>query len=452
MGAFGQLIDLAPLTKTAGGQRVVNYFAAFNSGDEQKLEAFFGENITAESLKQRPVQPRLEVHREMILNFKTLEIKKVQSVTDSAIKVLVHAKNGDWLEFSFAIETEPSQKIIGLQIDDSPIRPTEKTSASAAAMNKAEFIKTVDSYVDEQIVADKFSGVVLVAKGDKVLYSKATGLADQDKKTPNNIDTKFNLGSINKIFTKIAIGQLIAAGKISPDDKLGKFLPEYPNHEAAEKVTVANLLAMRSGISDFFGPKFEATPKGQFRKNADFIPLFAGEPLAFEPGTKNQYSNGGYVLLGAIIEKVTGVSYYDYVRENIFKPAGMKDTDSFEAEKMPANAANGYTSKSPTGKRVNNVDTRPAKGSSAGGGYSTANDLLKFSLALQNGKLLVPDDNGRPRTEAESGIAGGAPGINALLNVSGQSGYTVIVLANYDPPSAVDVGKQISEWVKAIKE
>ena len=198
------------------------------------------------------------------------------------------------------------------------------------------------------------------------------------------------------------MGQLIAAGKISPDDKLGKFLPDYPNREAAEKVTVAHLLAMRSGIGDFFGPKFDAAPKGQFRKNVDFIPLFAGEPLAFEPGTKNQYSNGGYVLLGAIIEKVTGVSYYDYVRENIFKPAGMKDTDSFEADKMPVNAANGFTSKNPGGKRINNVDTRPAKGSSAGGGYSTVSDLLKFSLAIQSRKLLVPDDNGHPRTESET--------------------------------------------------
>ena len=155
---------------------------------------------------------------------------------------------------------------------------------------------------------------------------------------------------------------MVAAGKISPDDKLGKFLPDYPNREAAEKVTVANLIAMKSGIGDFFGEKFQAMPKTSFRKNGDFIPLFASQPLAFEPGTKNQYSNGGYVLLGAIIEKVTGMSYYDYVRENIFKPAGMNDTDSFEADKMPANAASGYTTKIKPGVTTNNIESLAAGG------------------------------------------------------------------------------------------
>src|SRR5207253_2202656 len=133
---------------------------------------------------------------------------------------LAQAKNGDWIEFSFAIESAPSQKLVGMQLDDSPTPPTEKATIVAATMNRAEFIKTVGSYVDRQIAEDRFSGVVMVAKGDNVLYSKAAGLADEERKIPNNIDTKFNLGSINKIFTKIAIGQLIAAGKISPDDKL----------------------------------------------------------------------------------------------------------------------------------------------------------------------------------------------------------------------------------------
>ena len=160
-------------------------------------------------------------------------------------------------------------------------------------------------------------------KDDKPIFEKAYGLANKETNTPNKTDTKFNLGSINKIFTRIAIGQLVQQGKISFDDKLGKYLPDYPNKDAAEKVTIRHLVTMKSGIGDFFGDKFTAMPKDKLRKNSDFIPLFADKPLAFEPGTNEQYSNGGYILLGAIIEKVSGKSYYDYVRENIFKPAGM---------------------------------------------------------------------------------------------------------------------------------
>ena len=174
--------------------------------------------------------------------------------------------------------------------------------------------------------------------------------------------------------------------------------------------------------------------------------------MAFEPGTNEQYSNGGYILLGAIIEKVTGKSYYDYVRENIFKVAGMTNTDSYETDKMPVNTANGYTKRNPKNELINNVNSRPFRGSAAGGGYSTAEDLLKFSLALKSGKLSVPDDDGNPRKDSGLGIAGGADGINALLIINGQTGYTIIVLSNYDPPSAEKVGTQIRDWTKQIKE
>ena len=294
--------------------------------------------------------------------------------------------------------------------------------------------------------------MVLVAKDDKPVFSRAYGLASKEQNISNRPDTKFNLGSINKTFTRVAIGQLVRQGKISFDDKLGKYLPDYPNRDAAEKVTVRHLVTMKSGIGDFFGEKFDSAPKDRFRNNSDFIPLFADKPLAFEPGTKDQYSNGGYILLGAIIEKVSGKSYYDYVRDNIFKPAGMADTDSYESEKMPPNTASGYTNRGAKGGRVNNVFTRPARGSAAGGGYSTAEDLLKFSIALKAGKLTIPDDNGQPRKDAGWGIAGGADGINGVFMVNAQSGYTVIVLSNYDPPAAEQSGKQLREWLKQIQQ
>ena len=284
--------------------------------------------------------------------------------------------------------------------------------------NNAELLSTIEKYLNQEASNDKFSGVVFIAKNDKPIFFNAYGMADKENKLPNKLQTKFNLGSINKNFTRVAIGQLVQQGKISFDDKLGKYLPDYPNKEATEKVRIRHLVNMTSGIGDFFGTKFITTPKENFRTNSDFIPLFANNSLAFEPGTKEQYSNGGYVLLGAIIEKVSGQSYYDYVKESIFNVAGMTNTDSFETNKMPDNTAIGYTKSNLQSNWMSNVKFRPFRGSAAGGGYSNAEDLLKYSIALKSRKLTIPDDNGQPQNEVIFGIAGGSEGVNALLIVN----------------------------------
>ena len=449
---FAQQTAIDALSKTQSGQRVLGYFAAFNSGDEQKLKEFFLNNLTADALKQRPVEPRLEFHRQVRSDFQSFEIKKIVWASDTEIDVLVQGKTGGWAAYSFAFEKESPNKMRGWQIEQTDAPETTQTPKYNAPTNKTELLATVEKYLSDQVAEDNFSGVVLIAKDDKPIFSKAYGLANKETKTPNNLETKFNLGSINKIFTRIAIGQLVKQGKISFNDKLGKYLPDYPNKDAREKITIGHLVTMKSGVGDFFGEKFMTIPKDKLRKNSDFIQLFSDIPLAFEPGTSEQYSNGGFILLGAIIEKVTGMSYYDYVRENIFKPAGMANTDSFETDKAPANTANGYTRRNPKSELINNVNSRPFRGSAAGGGYSTADDLLKFSFALKSGKLGVPDDDGNPRKEAGLGIAGGSDGINALLLINGQTGYTIIVLSNYDPPTAEKAGTQIRDWAKQIKE
>ncbi len=451
---FGQSPDLSELSEMEGGRRVLEYFKAFNSGDEQKLKEFFLNNLSTEALERRGVEPRLEFHKQVRADFQTLEIKdlvsvKIEDVVD--ISLLVQGRTGGWLAYTFTFETASPQKLLGWQIEPTEAPQGNKKPSYENPKTKAEFLSTVEKYLSDLVAEDKFSGVVLVAQDDKPIFSKAYGEADKEKKLPNNLDTKFNLGSINKMFTRVAIGQLVQQGKISFEDKLGKFLPDYPNTKAAEKVTIRHLITMKSGIGDFFGEKFFSTSKDKFRQNSDYIPFFADQPLAFEPGTKEQYSNGGYVLLGAIIEKVTGQSYYDYVRENIFKPAEMTNTDSFETDQTPPNTANGYFKQNQPAW-TNNINTRPARGSSAGGGYSNANDLLKFSVALKSGKLTIPDDEGKPRKDSNLGMAGGSIGINALFLMNKQSGYTIIVLSNYDPPSAERTGGQIRDWLRQIKE
>jgi CubicO group peptidase (beta-lactamase class C family) len=372
------------------------------------------------------------------------------------IEVLTQSKNGDrWLSFSIGVEPQAPHGIAEVRIRPAS-GPVEKigergnpTAPGKEKLGEAGLIEKLNALIDKGVKDDSFSGVVMVARNNQPLFQRAVGLANKSAALPNRIDTKFNLGSINKIFTRIAITQLSEQGKVSFDDTIGKHLPDYPNKDAAAKVTIKQLLEMQSGIGDFFGPKFEATPKTRIRSINDYLPLFADQPLKFEPGTSRAYSNGGYIVLGAIIEKVTGQSYYDYVREHIFKPAGMNNTDSYEADAKIPNLAEGYLGKEKD-ERATNINTRPARGSSAGGGYSTADDLLKFTIALQNNKLLSPENS--RRIGGGLGIAGGAPGINAALEFNSHSGFTIIVLSNYGPPSAESACEEIRRWVASVKE
>ncbi len=440
------------------------YFKAFNTGDEKVMADYFNENVASESLKQRPVQQRLQFYRQMRAEMQTVAVRQVLQVNDNETNVLAQSNNGDWFNFAFMFEPQPPNKLIGVRVNKADAPNDSGTDRAAnknqPSLTEAEFIAETGKFIDELVKNDEFSGVVLITKNEKPIFAKAFGLANKDTGTPNRLDTKFNLGSLNKSFTQVAVGQLVKQGKISYDDKLGKYLPDYPNQEAAEKVTIRHLLTMTSGVGDIFGDKYFATPKEKLRNIRDFIPLFSDKPLAFEPGTKNRYSNGGYILLGAIIEKVTGKSYYDYVRENIYKPLGMTNTDFYESDKTIPNTAEGYTKegvKSDDKKtRRNNLDTRPTKGSSAGGGYSTAEDLLKYSLALQSGKIQIPDET--PALKDSNGkflgmsIAGGAPGINAVLDIIPGAGYTIVILSNYDPPSAEKVDKQLGNYLGRIKK
>ena len=313
-----------------------------------------------------------------------------------------------------------------------------------------------------------FSGVVLLARNGTPFFLEAYGSADRDFAVPNRKDTKFNLGSINKIFTQAAIAQLAAAGKLSLSDTVRKHLPDYPS-PVADRITIQELLTMSSGLGDFFGKRYDATPKSRLRTLADYLPLFADEPLLFEPGTSRRYSNAGYVVLGLIVEKASGQAYHDYVREHLFRPAGMKDTDAYPQDAIVPNRAVGYTRESegaapasPDAPLRVNAYALPAVSSSAGGGYSTAADLLAFDQAMRANRLLSPawtdwfySDKSNPPSPGSParkrgggfGFAGGTAGVNAVLECDLDTGATIVVLSNLDPPSAESVAKKLRGWM-----
>ena len=345
-------------------------------------------------------------------------------------------------------------------------------SNSPVKMTEKQFAAQLASLIDKAALADSFSGVALVAKDGKSIFHKAVGFANKETRLPNKIGTRFNLGSINKSFTSVAIAQLGQQGKLQYSDTIARHLPDYANKAVAEKITIHQLLTHSSGLGDYLNSGSLA----QVKTLQDLLPLFVNQPLLFEPGERVQYSNSGYVVLGLIIERLSGRSYYDYVKENIFKPAGMTKTDSYELNQQVEDLAVGYTSMSREGPqrktRTANTSTLAGKGSSAGGGYSTVEDMLKFANALSANKLLSPEFTelvftgggiakppgpGRGYGFMQNqmngvrivGNGGGGPGVNAMFRIYFGRGYTVVVLSNYDPPSAQEIAGKIQEMILA---
>ncbi len=185
--------------------------------------------------------------------------------------------------------------------------------ASSERKPAAELAKDLEAKLETLAKKGEFSGTALIAKDGKPIWQKAFGLQDREKKIPVNLETRFRIGSMNKMFTAVAIAQLVEAGKLKFDDTLASVLPDYPNQEVAQKITVAQLLTHTSGLGDIFGPAFEEK-KDSLREVKDYLQLFVDEPLRFEPGTRWSYSNAGFVVLGLMIEKLSGQSYHDYIQ------------------------------------------------------------------------------------------------------------------------------------------
>jgi CubicO group peptidase (beta-lactamase class C family) len=276
---------------------------------------------------------------------------------------------------------------------------------------------------------------------------------------PNRLDTKFNLGSMNKMFTAVVIAQLAEEGKLAFGDPIGKHLTDYANKEVAEKVRIHHLLTHTSGVGDYFNEQFMTASRDRFRTVRDFFPLFVERPLEFTPGERFRYSNAGFLLLGAIIEKLTGKSYFDAVQERLYRRAGMTNTDAYEMDRDTPNLAIGYTwdgVESPSDGPRNNLFMHVIKGGPAGGGFSTVEDLLRFDQALRRHRLLGPKQTEllltgkvkpNPARDSEYGYGffvekrggqrivghgGGFPGISAALDIYLDSSYTVAVLSNDD--------------------
>jgi len=341
-------------------------------------------------------------------------------------------------------------------------------------MSPEEIGEVLSDLLQRLAYDDEFSGVALLVKDGEVLHRQAYGLASRRFDVPNRVDTKFNLGSMNKMFTATAILQLAQAGRLDVHGRLIEYLPDFPNREVAERVTLHHLLTHTSGMGSFW-EAMEGMNWTTLREPADHLPLFAHEPLEFEPGARMSYSNSGFLVLGLVIEAVTGQTYYDYVREHVFEPAGMTDTDSWAMDEVVPNLAIGYTRAGEgghghDGPLRNNLFLHRLRGGPAGGGFSTVDDLARFGQALAAGTLLDAEHTellltGKVDTGWGPGMRyaygfmdqildghrllghnGGAPGISSEFAMVPGDGYLFAILSNLDG-GATFVGGRLREMI-----
>ncbi len=440
--------------------RIDAFVSALASGNAEKFEAMAREHFAPDTYARRTSDDRRLLVERLRADFGTISVIGIEARPSGKVTLQVHGSTGLDGRVELTVETAAPSRITGVGItvggpgDDEEGPGAAPPAPVNPAMTPAQMTAALDGYLTPMAASDAFAGVVLVAKDGAAVYERSFGLADRSKKSAITPATRFNLGSINKIFTKTAIAQLIAQGKLALTDTIGKVLPDYPNAQA-RPATIDQLLNHRAGVSDFFVPEFDREPKSRFRSNADYFQFLAPRPLLFEPGTKTEYCNGCYVVLGAIIERVSGARYEDYIAGHVFTPAGMKGAGFFQSDRFPPDVAVGYTRQGPGAPDTlrTNETMHGASGSAAGGAYATAADLLAFDNALREGRLLDAKMTawmlgggsaaaGR-RAPGPLGIAGGAPGCNADLESDGA--WTVVVVGNLDPPNAVRVGKAIRQ-------
>jgi D-alanyl-D-alanine carboxypeptidase len=420
------------------------WLEAFNSGDPIRIRAFLDSRWAAGKLD-----------RELTLRDRSggFELRALEQATTTSLTGIMQERDSDqFARFNIAVAPDEPERIKSFN-RRFIARPAE---FPVPPMSEAEIIAALGARLEKDAATDRFAGTVMLTRNGKVLFSGAYGLADRGKKVANTLDTRFRVGSINKMFTGTAILQLVQAGKIALNDPLGKYLTDYPNQDVADKVTIHQLLTHTGGTGDIFGPEFDAH-RLELRTLDDYVALLGKRSLAFEPGARWEYSNYGMVLLGCVIERVSGQSYYDYVAKRIYKPAGMTRTGSEPENKRVTGRSIGYTRLPGATAWTPNTDTLPFRGTSAGGGYSTVGDLVKFSAALVNHELLDAEhtqllitgkvdtpagkyaygfDDLRKDGAGAVGHAGGAPGMNGMLRIFPKSGYVVAVLSNFDPPAA----------------
>ena len=379
------------LPDTPVGRLASGWLRAFNSADSTTLADFIGANFAPPALGGRPVRAVVTRERWRALNLGAARVVRVDSITDSTISVLVHHDLVDgYGHLTLHVTRSAIPQVKELQLTRMEVPPADL--ARHGKLSDDQIAASLDRFIAGLAQADRFAGAVAVVHDGRIVLTKAYGLADRARLVPNTIQTRFELASVGKMFTAVTIAKLVEQGRLSYDDTLGKWIPEYPNSSARRLVTVRHLLTHSAGIREYFmNPAYDALDKDSLAKQPleSLFPYFASDSLEFEPGTQARYSNSGYLLLGIIAERVAKRPFLSLYRESVLDRAAMTATwNAANAAPRPI----GYTwygpmrTLDPATLRV--AKDEPTVGSPAGGGIATVGDMARFASALLGGELI----------------------------------------------------------------
>jgi CubicO group peptidase (beta-lactamase class C family) len=442
---------------TPAGNRLTELISVINSGNYTSINSYIMENFTDGFIGKSSINS----HTDSLMNihFTSHNLEFIKWTSSSSYRILGIFNNqlmDNYINFGLEVETQPPYRI-----DVTFLGPSEYIDhkSSLQEMSEAQVVATFESLIDNLSDSDVFSGTVLIGKNDNIIFQKAYGFANKDTLIFNENDTRFNIGSVGKMFTAVAIAQLAENGSLSYEDNIGMYLgSDWVNDEIGEKVKIKHLLTHTSGLGDYMENQQYMDINETPASLENYKPFLINEYLQFVPGTQWSYSNTGFLLLGVIIENVTGLSYDQYMDLNIFKPSNMTGVLNVETQVQgfPApDFAIGYSREYSINGAIwnDNLDliSKTTK-NPAGGGFLNVEDLFNFSVALKNNKLITEETKNIVMSEKPMlnspfygygfevkennneiivGHGGSHSGISAIIEMSLDNEYTLIMLSNH---------------------
>lgn len=444
-------------------------FATAMRSQGDALAGFARDHLESRVAADGRVSAFVERMRATVDELGPVDRSVVQVIREALVFVyLRHGKAGAWQNYQFRVQAADGHRL-QLVFRATAIEPVERPAAPLASDDGRRFLDRLLSSLDAQ---QPFSGVAVVSRGGKDVYALVRGTADVAAKAPVTRASRFGMASGSKLFTAVAVLQLAQTGKLALSDPLAKHVPDFPNQAFARRATIEQLLTHTAGAGDYWDGEYEAR-RDSLTDLQQLVPFVLKHLGASAPGTFS-YSNSGYLLLGLVVEAVSGKSYYDYVRQHVLDPAGMSRT-GFPFRKEPSvETAHPYVPELDAGAVKAGVYvpvTDGGRGSSSGGARTTVDDLLRFADALATGRLLDRDHlalltRARVRTdtpdtsygcgasvEASRGVVsyghgGRAPGTHFDLRVYPELDTVLVVMSNYDTIAGPEMSSALDHLIR----
>ncbi|MDF1506138.1 serine hydrolase domain-containing protein, partial [Roseisolibacter sp. H3M3-2] len=444
------------------GRRAAEFLAVFATGDSVQVRLYLDSAVTRGTAPNPGFLARV-MYLEW-RNLRALAVRRTTPTGESSRDVLLQSELTElWYRLRIGVEASAPHRVNMLI----PFARTDPPAdlAPAALRNPNDVAADLARYVRKLAAADAYSGNALLLKGGHELAALSVGSEDLARTRANTADTRFNVGSMGKMFTAVAIAQLVEDGRLSFDTPVAEVLPDWPRREWARAATIGHLLSHRSGLGNYMDHDDVRSGRVVLREIADYLPVIADMSPGFAPGTGVAYSNSGFALLGHVVERVTGESYRAYVAREVWGRAGMRAT-AFLLPGAAAGQAEGQTWLPPLGgvplatRRSSTPMLGAWPGGADGGSYATAADLARFFRAFAANRLVGARTRAEmltprgvdPWTGATYGygffvqaLPGGGrryghgglvPGGNAWGAAFEPAGYTLIALSNFDAPTA----------------